>query len=240
MSSSNNSNPKKLVIFDLNKTLIKQTSWYELSTAMGVTPEEDEMLYRLGPEKEGVITYHEWIAMLTKIYIKRGKATKDNIENIILNYQLKEGAQDTIKQLRERGHSVAIITGSFNTVADDASHKLGIEHCYNNAYLVYDKNNYLQDILLTWDDLQYKTLMAQSVCRRFGMHPRDIYYVADGDNDENIFNETIGVAVGMGQDAHEPWKQNAIDAGEDFSRDSAISAAKYRISHLKELLDIVK
>ncbi len=35
-----------LVCFDLNKTLIKEDSWLNLSLAMGVTQEEDDLLMR--------------------------------------------------------------------------------------------------------------------------------------------------------------------------------------------------
>jgi HAD superfamily phosphoserine phosphatase-like hydrolase len=230
---------KKLVIFDLNKTLITSTSWYELNIAMGVTPQEDEVLYRLGPEKEGVLTYHEWIDVLSKIIIKRGKATKQNIENVLLDYTFKDGAKEVVSALKDAGHTVVIVSGAFNMVVDDVAQKLGIKHAYNNAYLVFNKDDYLKEILLTWDDLQYKTLMVNSICKRFGIHPKDAYYVADGDNDENIFAETIGVALHMGQDQHEPWKQSAIEQGEEFSAHKAVKGATFEIHSLNELLNLV-
>ncbi len=232
--------PKQLIIFDLNKTLIKETSWYEFNMAMGVTQQEDEVLYKLGPEKEGSITYQEWIGILTKIILKRGKASRQAIEKVILDYHFANGAKEVVNDLQARGFTVAIISGSFNLVVDDVAHKLGVEHAYNNAYLVFDRDEMLEDIVLTWDDLRYKPLLVQSVCRRFGVHPKDVYYVADGDNDAEIFGETIGVAVTHKDDIHEPWKQKALKNGETFARDAATGRAQYHITALNQLLGIVR
>lgn len=239
MKSLEPSDKRRLIIFDMNKTLIKESSWYEFNIAMDVTPEEDEVLYRLGPEKEGVLTYAEWIKILCKIIIKRGKASRETIEKIILNYSFIDGAQDAVRELQARGHTVAIVSGGFNIVVDGVARKLGVEHAYNNVYLIFDDQNMLEDIVMTWDDLRYKPLMIQSVCRRFGLHPKDVFYVADGDNDSEIFTETIGVALQVPDEIHEPWKQKALEKGEKFSRHIAADKAQYKISSLHELLDIV-
>lgn len=231
---------RRLIIFDLNKTLITNGSWYDFNIAMGITPEEDELLYRLGPEKEGVLDYTEWIGILKKIIVKRGHGSRREIEKTLLGYSFIDGAESLIKTLQEQGHIVAIISGGFNIVVDDVAHKLGVEHGYNNTYLVFDKEDMLEDILTTWDENRYKTLLVQSVCRRFGIHPKDAYYVADGDNDDEIFGETIGVALCLLDQSHEPWKSQAIDLGESFSRDAAIQKAAHRISSLSEVLNLVE
>lgn len=40
-------NNVKLIVFDLNKTLIKENSWFDLNLALGMTPEEDRYLMEL-------------------------------------------------------------------------------------------------------------------------------------------------------------------------------------------------
>src|SRR3954468_15869726 len=47
----------KLVCFDLDKTLIKQNSWYELNLGLGMTPEEDQAL--LDGYTQGKFSYEE-------------------------------------------------------------------------------------------------------------------------------------------------------------------------------------
>jgi phosphoserine phosphatase len=230
---------RKVIIFDMDKTLIQGNSWYKLNIAMGIRPDEDEILYRLGPEKEGVLSYEQWLHILAKLIVKRSHPTREDIEKVVLSYKFVDGAQKTVKALKERGYTIAIISGSFNLLVDDVSRKLGIEHGYNNTYLVFDDQDMFEDVILTWDDAKYKPLLVQSICRRFGLHPKDIYYVADGDNDLEIFRETIGVAVNGPLDQDEEWKQKAKNAGEEFSQDYARNEAKHRIDRLDQLLSIV-
>ena len=58
-------NPE-LIVFDLNKTLIKENSWRDLNLAMGVTPAEDAEL--MEQARRGEITDAEGQAELLKIY----------------------------------------------------------------------------------------------------------------------------------------------------------------------------
>ena len=60
----------ELIVFDLNKTLIKENSWRDLNLAMGVTPAEDAELMELA--RRGKITDAEGQAELLKIYQQRG------------------------------------------------------------------------------------------------------------------------------------------------------------------------
>lgn len=230
---------RKVIIFDMDKTLIQGNSWYKLNIAMGVKPEEDEILYRLGPEKEGVLSYDEWLHILAKLIVKRSRPTREDIEKVILDYKFADGAEKVVNSLKDRGYTIAITSGSFNLLVDDVARKLGIEHAYNNAYLVFDDHDLFENVILTWDDVKYKPLLVQSICRRFGLHPKDVHYVADGDNDLEIFRETIGIAVNTPSDQDEGWKQRAKSDGEEFSQDHARSEAKYQIDRLDQLLRIV-
>lgn len=234
-----NAQNRKLVIFDLNKTLVDQTSWYELNLALGLTDKEDEVLYRLGPEKESILTYAEWIATLVKIMKKRGQASRQRIEKAVLSYTLKKGAKDVIAELKKNDCVIAIVSGGFGIVVDDVAKKLGIEHAYSNAHIVYDNDQMLEDIVLTWEDIKYKPLMVESICRRLGFKPSETYYIADGDNDINIFKETISIAIESEKDAIEDWKKAAINSGEVFSDEDAKTFAKHKVRELKDILEII-
>lgn len=239
MDKLQNVSASRLIFFDLNKTLITGGSWYELNIAMGISPEEDELLYRIGPEKEGAIDYNDWLMILKKLIMARGNASRKNIEKALLNYRFIDGAQSVIGQLSACGYEVVIVSGGFDIVVDDVARKLGVQHAYNNSYLVFDADNRLADILTTWDENRYKPLLVRSVCRRFGVSPQDVFYVGDGDNDREVFAETAGVALQPPEQAHEPWKHSAMKNGESFSFDKAAGSARYHISDLRQLLEIV-
>ena len=71
----------ELIVFDLNKTLIKENSWRDLNLAMSVTPAEDAEL--MEQARRGEITDAEGQAALLKIYQQRGDVSRSNIEKIL-------------------------------------------------------------------------------------------------------------------------------------------------------------
>lgn len=85
----------KLICFDLNKTLIKENTWLNLNTSMGITKQEDDEMHN--NFKKGELTYKDWQKKLTNLYKKRGKATRRNILKAIMKYSYREGAKDLIK-----------------------------------------------------------------------------------------------------------------------------------------------
>ena len=98
-------NPE-LIVFDLNKTLIKENSWRDLNLAMGVTPAEDAEL--MEQARRGEITDAEGQAELLKIYQQRGDVSRSNIEKILWQYTYMPYARDVVSELRKRGYNLAI------------------------------------------------------------------------------------------------------------------------------------
>lgn len=178
--------------------------------------------------------------MLSRIIVARGKASREKTEKILLNFEFLPGVKETIQKLQDMGYTLAIISGSFNIVVDAVATQLNIQHAYSNTYTVYDENDMLKKIVLTFADNEYKVELVHSVCRRFGLHPKDVLYVADGDNDSDIFIETTGVAIVNEIDVHEPWKQEAVNQGEEFARNIAHKYSTYQINKLSDLINIVK
>src|ERR1700722_608399 len=115
--------PRKLVLFDMDKTLVEGNSWYRLNTAMGITPDEDELLYRLGPEKEGILAYDEWLHILAQMMIKRRHPSRTDMEKVLLNYTFAKHAIEVIGILKDRGYNIAIISGGFNLLVDDVARR---------------------------------------------------------------------------------------------------------------------
>ena len=89
----------KIIISDLNKTLIKENSWLTLNVAMGVKLVEDDILMSWGSEGEGIISDAEGQKILCSIYRKRGNPTRDSILKVIGSYTYIEGAQDIVQTL---------------------------------------------------------------------------------------------------------------------------------------------
>ena len=227
-----------IVAFDLNKTLIKENSWYDLNLAMGITAEEDEHLYRQGPEGEGTLSYAEWIDALVQLMKARGKASRANIEEVILNYTYLDGAKAAVQAAKDKGYIVGLITGALSPVAERVAGELSMDFIYCNARMQFDDDDMLQDIELQGEDFAAKVDAVRDLQQK---HPdaEQIYYVADGDTDEAIFKVTKGIMVTADKQIHEDWKRQALEEGEGFSAKRAAKAAWKVVEHISEVENLL-
>lgn len=232
--------PHALVGFDLDKTLINSASWYRLNLAMGMTDAEDEALYNRGPEKAGELSYQQWLEELAVIYRSRGRATKSAMENILLEYSLLDEPAATIRALQAADHEVALVTGGFQLVADHVANRLGIKYVRANIELLFDDTDHFTDLRPTLnDDRQFKVNAIQAFAAELDIPDSKTFYVADGDNDDLVFQAVRGIQVVRNGTHHETWKAKAIESGELFSFQSASQYAEFVINSLQELPELL-
>jgi HAD superfamily phosphoserine phosphatase-like hydrolase len=230
---------KTIVGFDLNKTLIKENSWYDLNLAMGISSQEDELLYRLGPEGEGILTFEEWIDILTRLMRTRGKASHQRIEEAILNFNYLDGAKETVSELKSQGFIVGVISGALSPIVGKVSRDLKMDFKYCNAEMLFDDKNMLQSIDLHNTDFKFKVDAVTDLRRKYS-GAKEIYYVADGDTDEEIFKVAKGILVDTDRALHEECKKEALEDGDEFSAHRSAKYAWKIVASLGQVADLLK
>ncbi|MCA9389941.1 HAD family phosphatase [candidate division WWE3 bacterium] len=175
----------KLVVFDLNKTLVKENTWYELNLAMGVTPEEDEKFLKW--YESGKITYDEGQKFLEEIYHERGEATRENMVAAVTNYQYVKGAKEIIAYLKDKGYEIALITGAIDILAEKVSKELGIELYAAHNQFVFNPDHTFKKIISHDSDYEFKVHMLWKFCNKLDIDVTQTVCVGDGDNDTGLF-----------------------------------------------------
>jgi phosphoserine phosphatase len=178
----------KLICFDLNKTLIRENTWYNLNIAVGVTPERDQEL--LEKYEAGEITYTEWFELLRDQYINSKKATKEFFEKIIFNYKYVPFAKETIQTLKQKGYHTALVTGAMDILAQRVATELGIDHWRAHHRIIFTDEGYLKDILVQGNEQETKVRQLREICKEAGIQITECAAVGDGDNDLRLFQET--------------------------------------------------
>jgi len=195
----------ELVCFDLNKTLIKETTWDNLNVALGVSLAEDQ--FYLNQYHEGKISYIEWAKTLLDIYRQRGKANLKTITDTVLKYNYKKGAQEIVEYLKAEGYEIALISGSIDILVDHVAQELKIEMAEANNIFVFDENDNLKDIVAYDEDDLAKLRHLESFCRRLGIAITQCACVGDGDNDIKLFDKTKrGITFENSLIRHKAWK----------------------------------
>lgn len=226
----------------MNKTLIARgASWYDFNLAMGITPQEDETLYRRGPEMSGEISYREWLKELEKLIIERGRANQTSVNQLLQSYQLHPQAKQAIKLVLRSGNTPAIITSGFQPTVEHLARELNVKHYFFGTSIKYSQSGMLSKILSPPHDENFKANSLEQLANRLNIELANVFYIADGDNDTETFKKVHGILVKPSDESVEDWKIKAIKQGERFSShsaaehatkaDSLIDAVNYALSY---------
>ena len=122
----------KLVVFDLDNVIIDGEAIDEIGKLANV---EDEIAEITEKAMQGEIDFETSIK--DRVKLLEGTSVED-IQKVADELPLMAGAKDTIARLKEEGLDVAIISGSFDIVAEAVKDKLGLENVYTNSFTVED------------------------------------------------------------------------------------------------------
>ena len=172
----------------MDDTLINHNSWYQLNIALGITPEEDKEMY--DAYGKGEITYNEWTTKLNSLYQERGLATRENIEQMLEKITFKEGAEELVAYLRNRGYQLAIISGSFDATVKRAAESLNIPNYQANTKLVFNEDDYLKNIVSDGEEVYAKLKHLEEMCEKLGVEIEECACIGDGANDIEMFKKT--------------------------------------------------
>ena len=122
----------KLVVFDLDNVIIDGEAIDEIGKLANV---EDDIAAITEKAMQGEIDFETSIK--DRVQLLEGTSIED-IEKVADDLPLMNGACKTIDCLKEKDVDVAIISGSFDVVADKVKDKLGVETVYTNSFTVED------------------------------------------------------------------------------------------------------
>lgn len=123
---------KRLVVLDMDSTLIQSEVIDELARAQGCYEQVAAITHEA---MSGRIDYDE---SLRRRVAKLQGLSADKLEEVYRSIQLTPGASDLIRVLKKLGYKIAVISGGFTFVADRLKERLGIDFAYANVLEVKD------------------------------------------------------------------------------------------------------
>lgn len=181
-------NKIKLVCFDLDGTLITENSWFKLNIALGITAEEDKKMS--DSYLDGYLKYEDWIKELVTLYKEKGKANIKNVSNILLDYRLKDDAEEIVSYLKQKDYIIVILSGSFDLLVDDVANKLDIKYRKGNTTFQFDDSGELVDLISGGEEKYVKLDNLKSLCNKLRIELAECACVGDGSNDLELFRAT--------------------------------------------------
>ena len=176
----------KLVVFDLDNVIIDGEAIDEIGKLANV---EDEIAEITEKAMQGEIDFETSIK--DRVQLLEGTSIED-IEKVADELPLMDGASETIARLKDEDIDVAIISGSFDVVADKIKEKLGIDAVYTNSFTVEDGKltGEVTGPLVSGSKLD----VLKDLIENAGISLEEVVAVGDGANDISMI-ESAGCGI---------------------------------------------
>lgn len=138
-------------------------------------------------------TYMEWSQQACSTLRSLG-LEQCVFEKIIKERPLIQGALEVFKVLKNYGIISAIITGSFDALAQQAKEKLGINHIYSHCKLNFGENALLKSWELCPTDYKNKADFVKNIAKKHSISLDKCAYIGDDVNDIEAFKE-VGLSI---------------------------------------------
>ena len=173
---------KKLILFDLDSTLIKEETIDEIASLAGVEEEVKEITKEA---MNGKLNFGQ--SLKKRVSLVKGLPI-EKVKELVLRLRLTEGAEETIKELKKRGYIVGVVSGGFTVATDRIKDILGLDYAYSNELIENDG-------ILTGEvrgpimDEDAKGKILEEIAKKEGIDLKDTVVVGDGANDISMFKK---------------------------------------------------
>lgn len=167
---------RRLVVFDMDSTLIDAEVIDELAKAAGVGEQVAQITERaMRGELDFQASFRERMALIKGL-------PESALEQVAQSLRLTEGAETLIGQLRRLGYKTAILSGGFTYFAERLQQHLGIDYVFANTLLI-ENGVVTGEVLEPIVDGQRKADLLRELAQRERISLEQTIAVGDGAND---------------------------------------------------------
>ena len=178
---------KRLIVLDMDSTLIRIEVIDELARAAGVGPEVSRITERaMAGEMDYDESLRQRVALLAGLDVKV-------LDQIASDLPLTEGAERMVRVLKRLGYKIAVISGGFSRAAEALKRRLELDYAYsNNLEIVGGKltGRVVGPIV----NAQRKAELLETIAQAEGVLLDQVIAVGDGANDA-LMLERAGLGI---------------------------------------------
>jgi len=178
---------KRLIVFDMDSTLVDAEIIDELAKEAGVEREVKELTEKA---MKGEISFKE--ALEERVKLLKGLPA-EVLEKIYSKIKLTNGAKELIKSLKDAGYKIAVISGGFSYFTNRLKEELGLDYAFGNELEIIDGKltGRLKGRII---DAEEKARIVEEIAKKEGIKLEDVVAIGDGANDK-IMIEKAGLGI---------------------------------------------
>jgi phosphoserine phosphatase len=178
---------KRLVVLDMDSTLIRIEVIDELARAAGVGPEVSRITERA---MQGEMDYDE--SLRQRVALLKGLDVAV-LDRIAADLPLTDGAETMVRVLKRLGYKIAVISGGFSRAADALKRRLGVDYAYSNN-LEVQGGKLTGRVVGPIVNAQKKAELLETIAQAEGVLLDQVIAVGDGANDA-LMLERAGLGI---------------------------------------------
>ena len=178
---------KRLVVMDMDSTLIRIEVIDELARAHGVVDRVSRITERA---MLGEMDYDQ--SLRERVELLKGLDVKV-LDRIAAELPLTEGAETLVRVLKRLGYSIAIISGGFSRAAEALKRRLNIDYAYSNNLEILD-GKLTGRVIGPIVNAQRKAELLETIAQAEGVLLDQVIAVGDGANDA-LMLERAGLGI---------------------------------------------
>jgi len=179
---------KRLIVFDMDSTIVDAEIIDEIARAAGVG-EEVKKITQMA--MNGEMNFDE--ALRERVKLLKGLPVKV-LEKIYNEIKLTPGAKELIHSLKEAGYKTALISGGFTYFTDKIKKELGFDYAFGNELEIEDGKltGRIKGRIINAEE---KARIIEELARKEGISKENVVAVGDGANDRIMLkNAGLGIA----------------------------------------------
>ncbi len=179
---------KRLVVFDMDSTLIQTEVIDEMADVHGVGAEIRAITERA---MNGEMDFDESLRL--RVSQLKG-LPKERLEEILARLPLTQGVEEFIKTIKGLGYKVALISGGFSFFANALKEKLHLDYAFANE-LEFHNNELTGNVVGTIINADQKALLLHLLAQQENISLEQVVAIGDGANDLPMLSAAgLGIA----------------------------------------------
>lgn len=167
---------KRLVVFDMDSTLIQTEVIDEMADILGMGNEIRAITERA---MNGEMDFDESL----KLRVSKLKGlSKQQLEEVLARLPLTQGVEEFIKTIKGLGYKVALISGGFSFFANALKEKLHLDYAFANELEFHD-GKLTGNVVGTIVNAEQKALLVKLISQQENISLEQVVAIGDGAND---------------------------------------------------------
>ena len=184
---------KRLLLADMDSTIIKEESLDELARQIG---KEKEVSYITNAAMNGALDFKK--ALTDRVAILKGNSA-DILETLKKNVNINDGAKELVKTMNVNGSITVLVSGGFTFLTDYLKNILNFSYTHANTLQIIERTTKKFEITGKVEepilDKNAKLQYLNDYVKKYNLNCNDTICVGDGANDiEMIKHAGIGVS----------------------------------------------